>query len=170
MAQSSKGFLETRRVIVWVMRLLSYLVYAYVVVVEVILGLGFFLLLFGANPTNDFVDWIYRSLNRAMEPFRGIFKPVELEGNQEVASVFDASVLFAMIIYGLLAILVHAFIRWLTYRLYKLDREMEKLEQQEEFERTQQSLGVQGGTAPPAAAGYEPPDGASPTGSGAPTG
>jgi hypothetical protein len=164
MAQSSTGFLEARRVIVWVMRLLSYLVYAYVVVVEVILGLGFFLLLFGANPTSDFVQWIYRSLNRAMEPFRGIFKPVDLGGNQEVASVFDASVLFAMIVYGLLAILVHAFIRWLTYRLYKLDREMEKLEQEDHLERAQQALDVQGGTAQPAATGYEPPDGGSPTG------
>lgn len=158
MTQGSKGFLEARKAVVWVMRLISYLVYAYVVVVEVILGLGFFLLLFGANPTSDFVQWIYRSLNRAMEPFRGIFKPVDLGGNQEVASVFDASVLFAMIIYGLLAILVHAFIRWLTYRLYKLDREMDKLERQEELERSQQALGTQPtGAVPPTTTGYEPP-------------
>jgi hypothetical protein len=128
MAESTA--LTARRVIVWVTRAISYLVYAYVVVVEVILAIGFFLLLFGANPSSDFVQWIYRSLNRAMEPFRGIFNPVELTGsnNQEVASVFDASVLFAMIIYGLLAILIHAFIRWLTYRLYKLDLDEAKLE------------------------------------------
>lgn len=129
---SDTGFLGARRVVVWVTRAISYLVYAYVVVVEVILGIGFFLLLFGANPTSDFVQWIYRSLNRAMEPFRGMFNPIELTGNnnQEVASVFDASVLFAMIIYGLLAILIHAFIRWLTYRLYKLDLEEQKLERE----------------------------------------
>ncbi len=129
---SDTGFLGARRFVVWVTRAISYLVYAYVVVVEVILSIGFFLLLFGANPSSDFVKWIYRSLNRAMEPFRGIFNPVELTGNtnQEVASVFDASVLFAMIIYGLLAILVHAFIRWLTYRLYKLDLDERKLERE----------------------------------------
>ncbi len=41
----------------------------------------------------------------AGRPVRGIFDPVELTGdnNQEVVSVFDASVLFAMIIYVLLA-------------------------------------------------------------------
>ncbi len=130
MAESNA--LTARRVIVWVTRAISYLVYAYVVVVEVILSIGFFLLLFGANPTSEFVQWIYRSLNRAMEPFRGIFNPIELTGNnnQEVASVFDASILFAMIIYGLLAILVHAFIRWLTYRLYRLDLEERKLERE----------------------------------------
>ena len=168
---ADSNFLGARRAITWVARLISYLVYAYVVVVEVILGIGFFLLLFGANPTNDFVEWIYRSLNRAMEPFRGIFNPVQLgeSGNQEVASVFDASVLFAMIIYGLLAILIHAFIRWLTYRLYKLEVEEAKLDQQAEQQRLHQALGAQGSTAPPAATGYEPPDGTT-SGSGAPTG
>lgn len=144
---SDTGFLGARRFVVWVTRAISYLVYAYVVVVEVILSIGFFLLLFGANPSSDFVKWIYRSLNRAMEPFRGIFNPVELTGNtnQEVASVFDASVLFAMIIYGLLAILVHAFIRWLTYRLYKLDLDERKLER----EHTQQA-GIDAAPSDPA--------------------
>lgn len=150
MAESTA--LTARRVIVWVTRAISYLVYAYVVVVEVILAIGFFLLLFGANPTSDFVQWIYRSLNRAMEPFRGIFNPVELTGNnnQEVASVFDASVLFAMIIYGLVAILVHAFIRWLTYRLYKLDLEEAKLEREHAQQATLDALDqTPTGTLPP---------------------
>lgn len=150
MADGTPAHLTARRVLAWVTRAISYLVYAYVVVVEVILGIGFFLLLFGANPTNDFVQWIYRSLNRAMEPFRGIFNPVELTGsnNQEVASVFDASILFGMIIYGLLALLIHAFIRWLTYRLYKLDVEEAKLEREHENELNRAAISGQTGAAP----------------------
>lgn len=130
---SDTGFLGARRAIVWIARAVSYLVYAYVVVVEVILAIGFFLLLFGANPSSDFVQWIYRSLNRAMEPFRGMFNPVELTGNnnQEVASVFDASILFAMIIYLLLAAVVSAFISWLSFRLHKLDVDRQQLEREQ---------------------------------------
>jgi hypothetical protein len=113
---------QSRRSAVWLARAVTYFVYAYVVVVEIILGMGFFLLLFGANPSASFVEWIYRSLARAMEPFRGMFTPVDLgtTGN-DVVSVFDASILFAMIIYALLAIGLRALIDWLTYRIRLLD-------------------------------------------------
>ncbi len=164
MNQPSSNLLGTRRTIAWVARAVSYLVYAYVVVVQVILGLGFFLLLFGANPTSDFVRWVYRSLNRAMEPFRGIFEPIELgtAGNSEVASVFDTSVLFAMIIYALLAMLVGAFIRWLTYRLHRLDVEEAKLERDHERALTEEALYRQSQplattSVPPAATGGSVP-------------
>ncbi len=115
---------------VWAARAVSYLVYAYVVVVEVILALGFFLLLLGANRSADFTEWVYRSLGRAMEPFRRIFTPVELgtTPGSDVASVFETSVLFAMVIYGLVAITVHAFVGWLTYRLQRLDAAAADLE------------------------------------------
>jgi hypothetical protein len=113
-----------RRILLWGARALGYVVYAYVVVTEIILGLGFVLLLFGANPDPSFVQWVYRSLDRAMEPFRGIFTPIELgaAGGNEVESVLDTSVLFAMIVYGIAAWAVHAFIEWLSHRLALLDR------------------------------------------------
>jgi len=60
-----------------------------------------------------------------MEPFRGIFTPIELgttNGNQ-VESVFDTSVLFAMIIYGIVGLLIHSLIQWLTYKVRTIDRE-----------------------------------------------
>jgi uncharacterized protein YggT (Ycf19 family) len=94
-------------------RALTYLVYAFVVVALVILVLGFFLLLFGANPEASFAEWVYRSLARVMAPFRGIFEPVPLSGD----SVLDTSVLFAMIVYGIAGMFLSALIGWLTQRL-----------------------------------------------------
>jgi hypothetical protein len=112
---------RTARIVVTVARALSYLVYAYVVAVEIILGLGFFLLLFGANPSAGFTEWVYRNLARVMAPFRGIFTPIELgttAGN--VPSIFETSVLFAMVVYGILAMLLCALISWLTTKLLTL--------------------------------------------------
>jgi len=116
---------DTKRHLLWLARAVGYLVYAYVIVVEIILGFGFFLLLFGANPTSGFVQWMYRNLDRVMDPFRGIFTPIQLgtPDSNEVPSVFETSVLFAMIVYGLLAIAVHALISWMTGRMARLQRE-----------------------------------------------
>ena len=139
---ADSNFLGARRAITWVARLISYLVYAYVVVVEVILGIGFFLLLFGANPTNDFVEWIYRSLNRAMEPFRGIF-PQETVG--ESGSIINFAMAFAIIMYGIFALLVHALVDWLDRQIRKRRQALEQ-EQAEERARQQYqaSLAQQG--------------------------
>jgi len=99
--------------VVRIARTLTYLVYAFVIVALIILVLGFFLLLFGANPDAPFAEWVYRSLARVMAPFRGIFEPVPLNGN----SVLDTSVLFAMIVYGISGMVLNALIDWLTGRL-----------------------------------------------------
>jgi hypothetical protein len=150
------GQRTARRVILWTSRALSYFVYAYLVVVEIILFLGFFLLLFGANPSAGFTEWVYRSLDRAMEPFRGIFTPIELgtTSGSEVLSVFDTSVLFAMIVYMVLGLIVHAFIGWLSTRLYRLDVEEERLHREalfgEEIALRQTAVvDPQGGLTPP---------------------
>lgn len=116
---------QTAKILTMAARFVGYFVYVYIIFVEIILLLGFFLLLFGANTSAGFVEWAYRNLDRAMKPFRGIFTPIELgttNGN-EVVSVFDTSVLFAMIIYGIIGIAVHAFIGWLTARLRRMERE-----------------------------------------------
>jgi uncharacterized protein YggT (Ycf19 family) len=96
-------------------RALVWLVYAYVLVTEVVLALGFVLLLFGANTEAAFVTWVYRSLDRAMEPFRGIFTPIDLGlgGSQEVGAVLDTSVLFAMLVYAAAAWLVSMLLDWI---------------------------------------------------------
>ena len=99
--------------IVRVARILTYLVYAFTIVALVILTMGFFLLLFGANPDAGFSEWVYRGLDRVMAPFRGIFEPVPLNGD----SVLDTSVMFAMIVYGIACLFLSALIAWLTDKL-----------------------------------------------------
>ena len=54
-----------------------------------------------------------------MKPFRGLFQSVDLSGN----SVLDTSVLFAMIVYGMLALALRALIDWLTYRIVLVQRQ-----------------------------------------------
>jgi uncharacterized protein YggT (Ycf19 family) len=104
---------------------LTYLVYAFTIIALIILLLGFFLLLFGANPDAPFAEWVYRSLERVMAPFRGIFEPVNLNGD----SVLDTSVIFAMIVYGIVALCLQALIDWLSQRLVALQMRAELREE-----------------------------------------
>ena len=60
--------------LVWAGRALVYLVYFFVTVALVVLAFGFFLLLFGANADAAVRGWVYRSLDRVMAPFRGLFE------------------------------------------------------------------------------------------------
>ena len=128
--------LSERKVVVAAVRILTYVVYAYLIVVEIILVIGFFLLLFGANPTAGFTQWAYRNLDRVMAPFRGIFTQIELgttSGNVE--AVFDTSVIFAMIIYGIIALLLRVLIDWLTKRLHEFRVAEDEIERQAEVDR-----------------------------------
>ncbi len=118
-------------------RVVTYLIYVYVLFVEIILIIGFFLLLFGANPSAGFTQWAYRNLERVMEPFRGIFTPIQLGTTSgDVKAVFDTSVLFAMIIYLIIGMLLSALISWLSQRLRYLnaaEADAERREQQEQM-------------------------------------
>jgi hypothetical protein len=130
-----------KRGTIWIARAVSYLVYAYLLIVEVILLMGFLLLLFGANPSSSFVEWAYRNLERAMRPFRGIFAPVEIgtTGN-DVAAIFDTSIVFAMIMYAIVAIAVSALITWLTSLMTRVDREIAFEEAQDRHQRELQAM------------------------------
>ncbi len=90
-------------------RWFSRFVWAYFVFVVVILSIAFILLLFNASTDVGFVEWVYRSSERAMEPFRGIF-PTESVGN---GSVVDFSILFAIVIYGIIASLIDALVHFI---------------------------------------------------------
>ena len=146
MADQNLDLLRVRKGFVLATRVVSYLIYFYVVVVEIILIIGFFLLLFGANPSAGFTQWAYRNLDRVMEPFRGIFTPIQLgttSGNVE--AVFDTSVLFAMIVYLIIGMLLSALTRWLSQRLRYLDAaeaDAERREQQERAAADQQASRV----------------------------
>ena len=97
-------------------RALTIFAYAWVLVALIMLVFGFLLLLLGANPHAAFAEWVYRGLTRVMAPFRGLFEPVPLDGK----SVLDVSILFAMIVYGLVALVLHALIEWLTDRIARM--------------------------------------------------
>jgi uncharacterized protein YggT (Ycf19 family) len=110
--------------IVWIVRLARLIVlFIYVVVAAcaAILGLGFVLRLFGASTDADFTEWVYRNVDRIMEPFRGMF-PTEPLGDR---SVVDFSLLFAMIVYGIVAVGLHALVSWLARYIVTLTRRQE---------------------------------------------
>ena len=106
-------FLKIGRVIVWV-------VYAIVLLTAILLTLAFFLRLAGANPESGFVEWVYRSTERAMRPFRGIFPTHDINGS----SVLDTSLLFAAVVYFVIALLIDILLRWFTHRLRRQERDI----------------------------------------------
>lgn len=93
---------------------LSWFVYAIIVAAEIILAIAFFLLLAGANPTAPFAEWIYRAAGHLMEPFRGIFGSIEPDNHD---SVLDFSLLFAMFIYGIVALLIDGLVHWIDGKI-----------------------------------------------------
>jgi hypothetical protein len=77
------------------------LVWYIVGLIEVLLAFRFVLKLFGANPTSGFVDIIYTITNVLTAPFDNIFgvsRPVA----GEVESVFEPSILVALVVYALI--------------------------------------------------------------------
>lgn len=104
--------LKVGRVVVWI-------IYAFAILTAVLLTTAFFLRLGGANPQSSFVEWVYRSTENAMRPFRGIFPTQDVGG----ASVLDLSYLVAAIVYFVIALLVDALHRWLTARLRRQQSE-----------------------------------------------
>jgi uncharacterized protein YggT (Ycf19 family) len=99
----------------WILRLaraIVVFVYAVVILDLVLLILAFSLRLFGASTDAEFTRWVYRSVERIMEPFRGIFPSTAVGGE----SVVDFSLLFAMIVYSVLALALHTLVVWLADR------------------------------------------------------
>ena len=105
--------LKAAKAVVWI-------VYALVLLTALMLSLAFLLRLFGASPDAGFVQWVDRNAEYAMRPFRGIFPSHDLDGD----SVLDLSLLFAALVYFVLALIVHAVVHWLTVRLHRQEREI----------------------------------------------
>jgi uncharacterized protein YggT (Ycf19 family) len=82
-----------------VSKIIVKLIYLWTIFGVIVLGLRVFLLMFSANATTPFVTFIYETSATYLAPFRGIFP------GREVGSTgyFDASSLFAIIIYLLIA-------------------------------------------------------------------
>ena len=96
-----------------VAKVLLWLVYAWLAITIVLLFLAFLLQLLGADPSAGFVEFVYRSTQRAMAPFRGMFDSVTLSDE----SVLDVSILFAIIVYSFVALGINLALDWVTHRL-----------------------------------------------------
>ena len=124
---------ETKRLILWVGRLITLFIYLVFLAYAVIVGIAFVLQLLGANPEADFADWIYRAAANITEPFRGIFPTTQVSDR----STFNASLLFALIIYLVVAVILHGIVDWLARRIAGIDRAEER-EQMQAALRAQQ--------------------------------
>ena len=128
-------------------KVLVWLIYAYFMLAVIILTLDFFLLLFNASADASFTQWVYRSADRVLEPFRGIF-PSE---TADSGSVVDFAVLFAIVVYGILAMLVHGVVDWIDGKIRAERAKQRYLEEQyrQQGATPQQAAAPQQGAAPP---------------------
>lgn len=106
-----------------ILRAVVWFFYAVVVVQVVLLLVAFVLRLLGASTDASFTQWVYRSADRSMEPFRGIFPSAEVGE----ASVLDTSLLFAAVVYVAAAFLIDLALHWISSRLAARDREVQAL-------------------------------------------
>lgn len=94
----------------------------FLAIAEIFLGLRIILRFFAANPTVHFVHWVYTSSSVLLEPFRGIFA-TEVIGRNHVV---DFSALFAMMVYGLLALAFSSLVVWLNPARYAVVKTSKK--------------------------------------------
>ena len=97
-----------------VVRFVAGLINFFLVLVEAFLGLRVILRFFAADPTVSFVHWVYTSSSTLMEPYRGIF-PTTVIGHNHVV---DFSAIFAMVVYGLVALAFAALVSYLNPTRY----------------------------------------------------
>src|SRR5262245_52141598 len=144
---------ETKRWILWVGRLFTLFIYVVFLAYAVIVGIAFVLQLLGASPTADFADWIYRAAANITEPFRGIFPTTQVSDRSQ----FNASWLFALIVYLIIAVLLHGIIDWLTRRIAGIDRAEDLDRQTAAIEAQRESTRAALGMTEPATAPVVPP-------------
>lgn len=82
---------------------LSSLIGFFVGLAEIILGFRVIFRLFAANSATPFVDWVYRTSDNLMAPFRGMFPTEHLSDN---GHVLDFSAIFAMLVYAFIGYLL----------------------------------------------------------------
>lgn len=118
-------------------KIISYVMYAWVMIGVVALSLRTFLLLFSANQATPFVDFVLRVSNDYLRPFQGIFTSRQVGET----GYFDVAALFAICMYLILAWLVGALIGYVQSKIDANDREQRRklhyLDQQESEEAGQ---------------------------------
>ncbi|MFZ1361192.1 MAG: hypothetical protein WAS27_04170 [Candidatus Saccharimonadales bacterium] len=103
-------------------KVIAYLLYAWVTVGVIVLGLRVFLLAFSANATTPFVQFIYNTSADYLAPFRGIFssRPLGETG------YFDVAAIFAVVMYLLLSWGISSLVNYIQYKI-----DANKLEQKQ---------------------------------------
>jgi uncharacterized protein YggT (Ycf19 family) len=79
---------------------------------EILLGLRFFLRLFGANPENEFAQLINNLSAPFVAPFSTLFISPTTNG---AANIFDVNIIIAIVVYALLGYLVTSLFRLFLY-------------------------------------------------------
>ena len=67
-------------------------------IIEILIGIRFFLKLLGARPTSDFVSWIYLNTQGLIHPFEGAFPTPVFHGGVSI----EFSSLLALMVYGVI--------------------------------------------------------------------
>ncbi len=122
------GYLKFSKVISWIL-------YFWVIIGVIALTLRVFLLALSANPSSGFVEFVYRVSGDYLQPFRGIWPPKQVgeTGYLDVAAIF--------------AIVVYLFVAWgfkslIDYIQNRIDRT--KTKQEEELKKAErQKLAAQ---------------------------
>ena len=144
---------STARPALRISRAIVLFVYGFAIACTIILAMAFFLELFNANESTPFVEWVFRATDRIMQPFRGIFPPIEGENG----SVFDPALLFGIFMYWLLAIGAQALVGW-------IDRKIVAQRAAATWEATRQPAApARSPAAPPPPSPVTPPAGSPPT-------
>jgi uncharacterized protein YggT (Ycf19 family) len=128
----------------WILRVAKWVVlFIYVVVILnlVVLSMGFVLRLFGASTDASFTRWVYRNVERIMEPFRGMFPSHPVTDR----SVIDFSLLFAMIVYACVGIALHAAVAWLASKIAEIQRRERRRRQAARAMASPTATGAAGG-------------------------
>lgn len=105
-------------------RVISYTIYAFVVIAVVSLAFGFFLLLFGANAETPFVKFIYNIAYEFMQPFRGIFPPKSVGET----GYFSTTALFAIIVYLMAGAGLQSLISYINVKMIKHEKELTQIQ------------------------------------------
>jgi YGGT family len=74
-----------------------------------LLLIAVFLQLTGANPAALFASWIYRSSHVLLQPFRSLYPTEKIYSGQ---SELNLSLVFAILMYGLFAVVVDTAVTW----------------------------------------------------------
>lgn len=117
-----------------VSRILAYIMYAWVLFGIAVITLRVFLLAFSANLNAPFAQFIYKTSNDYLQPFRGIFppKPIGETGYLDIAALF--------------AIIIYLFVAWLFASLvhYTQNKIDQNVETQKEGFRAKLALSIKG--------------------------